>query len=773
MTWDMTEAETRAEYIDPALKAAGWGEVPGSRVRREYYINKGRLQGNGKRANPEIADYVLEYRGHQLAVIEAKRYALEYTEGVSQAKAYANKLAVRFTYASNGRKIYGIDMDTAREGDVVSYPSPQELWDLTFERQNDWRDKFSEITADTKGGTFESRYYQRIAVERVLEAVAEGENRVLLNLATGTGKTHVAFQIANKLYYSRWNLNRDGGRRPRILFLADRNNLADQAFNGFSAFPEDALVRIDPKSIAKKQGVPMNGSIFFTIFQTFMSEGSGQTNFGAYPKDFFDFIVIDECHRGGANDESTWRAILEYFDPAVQLGLTATPKRVGNVDTYEYFGEPAYTYSLKEGIHDGFLTPFRVRQYTTSIDEYTFAPDDVVEEGEVEIGKRYTESDFNKNIVIREREEFRVRRFMEEIKEDEKTLVFCANQDHALMVRDLINQVSTSTNPNYCVRVTANEGEIGNQFLRDFQDNEKTIPTILTTSQKLTTGVDARNVRNIVLMRPINSIIEFKQIIGRGTRIFEGKDYFTIFDFVGAHQLFADPDWDGEPADLTTDPENGSVSPMEPDSDQDQPEDDVRPLPKLKIILRDGKSRSIQHMVSTTFFDSDGKPISVQEFIGRLFDTLSLPELFENEEELRKVWSLPSTRTQLLIKLDEAGFDRESLKEIQKLVSAEDCDLFDVLEYVAFAREPVSRAERALESRISLAEQMDVKQLEFVDFVLAHYVTTGVEVLNDDQLPGLLELKYRSISEGVEALGGTENARKIFVDFQPYLYQAS
>jgi type I restriction enzyme R subunit len=346
-------------------------------------------------------------------------------------------------------------------------------------------------------------------------------------------------------------LSREPTRRPRILFLADRNVLANQAYNAFSSFPEDAMVRISPEDIRKKGKVPKNGSLFFTIFQTFMSgsdaEGNPVPYFGEYEPDFFDFIVIDECHRGGANDESNWRDILEYFSPAVQLGLTATPKRRDNVDTYAYFGEPVFTYSLKQGINDGFLTPFRVKQIQTTLDYYRWTPDDQVVEGEIEAGRVYDEPDFNRNIEIKEREKKRVEIFLSQINQAEKTLVFCANQAHALVVRDFINQLKTNKDTNYCHRVTADDGTIGDQWLRAFQDNEKTIPTILTTSQKLSTGVDARNVRNIVLMRPINSMIEFKQIIGRGTRLFDGKDYFTIYDFVKAHLNFEDPEWDGPP----------------------------------------------------------------------------------------------------------------------------------------------------------------------------------------------------------------------------------
>ena len=549
----MNEAETRAELIDPALKAAGWGVIEASRVRREV-ITLGRLQGAGVRAAQDVADYVLTYRNHKLAVIEAKRRDLPDTEGLGQAKKYADKLQTRFAYSTNGIGIYQVDMTTGAEQYVTAYPTPDELWNAVFAEQNVWRDRFAAIPFEDKGGQWQARYYQDIAIRRVLEAIAAGQSRILLTLATGTGKTFIAFQLAWKLFQSRWNLTDWKGegeptRRPRVLFLADRNILADQAYNSFSAFPEDALVRIDPEIIRKKGRVPKNGNIFFTIFQTFMTgrDAAGQPSpsFGDYPPDFFDLIIIDECHRGGANDEGNWRAILTYFAPAVQLGLTATPKRKGNVDTYAYFGEPVYIYSLKEGINDGFLTPFKVRQIATTLDDYVYTSDDELIEGQVEDGKRYTESDFNRIIEIAERERYRVKLFMDAIDQTQKTLVFCATQDHAAAVRDLINQMKASHEPNYCVRVTARDGALGDQFLRTFQDNEKTIPTILTTSQKLSTGVDARNVRNIVLMRPVNSMIEFKQIIGRGTRLFDGKDYFTIYDFVKAYEHFSDPEWDG------------------------------------------------------------------------------------------------------------------------------------------------------------------------------------------------------------------------------------
>ena len=767
----LNEAETRAQYVDPALSIAGWGAVEDSRIRREYRITPGRLQGHGKRSKPDIADYVLVYRNHMLAVVEAKRWNLPHTQGLAQAKDYAAKLGARVAYATNGQRLYGVDMATGKEGDAASYLKPGELWDLVFAVPNLWRDRFAGVPFEDRGGTWEVRYYQDLAVNNALEAIAKQQNRILLTLATGTGKTMIAFQIAWRLFQTRWTLQRNQERRPRILFLADRNFLANQAFNDFSAFAEDALVRISPADIRKKGRVPKNGSVFFTIFQTFMSgpprHGKPSPYFGDYPADFFDFIMIDECHRGGANDEGTWRAILEYFSPAVQLGLTATPKRKDNVDTYAYFGEPVYTYSLKDGINDGFLTPFKVRQISTTLDEYVYTTDDDVVEGEVEAGKRYTETDFNKVIEIKEREAYRVRQFMDMIDQREKTLVFCATQEHALAVRDLINQCKRSGDPNYCVRVTAEDGALGEEYLRAFQDNEKSIPTVLTTSQKLSTGVNARNIRNIVLMRPINSMIEFKQIIGRGTRLYEGKDYFTIYDFVRAHQHFSDPTWDGEPVDETTE-----VRPRSPQGEGDGRREEPTEREKrqrVKIVLGDGKARQIQSMVSTSFWSADGRPMSAQQFLESLFG--ALPELFKNEAELREIWSDPTTRKALVDRLSEKGFGKGQLAEMQHIIDADNSDLFDVLGYVAFALPTQTRKTRAAQARLDKMVLTE-KQRAFLDFVLTQYVREGVEELDTDKLTPLLKLKYNdAISDAMRDLGDAKTIRQIFVGFQRYLYQ--
>ena len=794
----MNEAETRAELIDPKLKACGWGVAEGAKILRERNVCKitdGRIQVGGGRKKPLIADYILVYKGIKLAVVEAKSDELEVGEGVAQAKQYAAKLNLETTYSTNGKEIYQICMKTGAEGLVNDFLSPQELWDKTYTDQNDWRDKFADIPFEDKSGTWRLRYYQEIAIKNALEAVAQNKDRILLTLATGTGKTAIAFQIAWKLFQTRWNLNRDGQRRPRILFLADRNFLADQAFNAFSAFPEDAMVRIRPKDIKKKGKVPTNGSIFFTIFQSFMSgadkDGNPEPYFGEYPEDYFDFIVIDECHRGGANDEGNWRGILEYFSPAVQLGLTATPKRKDNVDTYKYFGEPVYIYSLKEGINDGFLTPFKVKRIKTTLDDYIYTSDDDIIEGEIEEGKKYKEKDFNKIIEIEAREKKRVQIYMDEANQDEKTIIFCATQIHAAAVRNLVNQYKKSEDPNYCVRVTANDGEIGEQFLREFQDNEKTIPTVLTTSQKLSTGVDARNIRNIVLMRPVNQIIEFKQIVGRGTRLFDGKEFFTIYDFVDAYQRFPDSEWDGEPVEEVVCPDCGETPcvceniPPEPckvcgqrpcicEIEPPQPckKCGQRPcvcIKKVKIKLKDGKEREIQHMIATSFWSADGKPISAEEFLNNLFG--ELPNFFKNEDELRILWSNPITRKTLLEKLDEAGFGKEELKTLQKLIDAEKSDLYDVLEYVFNSDiKPITREERVSRAEATIFALLNDKQKEFIEFVLSKYIETGVGELDQDKLPILLTNKYQSLEDAKEILGDVANISSLFIDFQQHLY---
>jgi len=760
----MNESETCDTYITPAVQDSGWNPDNRCIIRREFSITAGRIQGPGQRGSPLRADYVLVHRNKKLAIVEAKKWDLSLTEGVQQAKDYAQRMHVRFTYSSNGQGFWEIDMLTGEEKELTisEFPTPEELWERTYESEDEWRDKFSEVPFEDRGGTWTPRYYQDNAVEAALKAIGDGNDRILLTLATGTGKTSIAFQIAWKLFQTRWNRSEGVSRRPRILFLADRNILANQAYNSFSAFGEHAMERITPAGIRKKGRVPKNANIFFTIFQTFMSGPDDSAFFGEYPKDFFDMVIVDECHRGGANDESSWRDILEYFSPAIQLGLTATPKRDDNVDTYAYFGEPVYTYSLKDGISDGFLTPFRVRKISTTIDNYVHTSDDTVIQGEIEEGKEYTEKEFARRVIeIQARMKYRVERFMEFIDQSEKTIIFCPTQVHAAAVRDLINQLKTSTDPNYCVRVTANDGELGEKYLREFQDNERSIPTILTTSKKLSTGVDARNVRHIVLLRTIKSMIEFKQIIGRGTRLYDDKYYFTVHDFVNASEKFQDPEWDGEPEP----PE--PTEPSEPRPSQPRPERPPRPE-VIRIKLSDGKERSIQHMEQTLFYGPDGKPMSSSEFIQSIFGVT--PSLFKDEEHLREIWSNPETRKKLMQQITESGFTTEHIEQAKKLISAERSDVYDVLSYIAFATPVSTREERALMAANKFIDEFEENEKLFLEFVLGEYVDHGVEELDVGKLPDLLQLNYGGMNEAVSAFGSPARINQVFVGFQELLY---
>eukprot|EP00438_Fugacium_kawagutii_P002421 Skav225967 [mRNA] locus=scaffold7540:10333:12689:+ [translate_table: standard] len=747
---DETEADTRAERIDPVLAAAGWGRN-GSKVRREV-ICPGRIQSGGTRGKGLSADYVLIHKGQKLAVLEAKRAGVSHRNGVGQAKDYATRLGSRYAYASNGLNWYQIDMVDGAEGDMdLPFPTPDELWDRTFADQNDWRERFGAVDFETDGGKWELRYYQHKAITAALEAVAKGDRRILLTLATGTGKTSIAFQIAWKLFQAKWNLSGETVRRPRILFLADRNILADQAYNAFSAFPNDAVTRIDPSTIRKNRGVPKNASLFFTIFQTFMT-GDGEPVYTQYPPDFFDFIVIDECHRGGAKDESEWRRLLEYFEPAAQLGLTATPKRKHNADTYAYFGEPVYTYALRDGIEDGFLTPFKVRQMASTIDEYVYDGSDELVAGEIEQGEKFNEGDFNTRLIIPERELSRVREFMGQIDQRQKTLVFCATQDHAALVRDQINQVKDNTNPNYC---------------------HQALDWGRTSQTKLSTGVDARNIRHIVLMRPIRSMIEFKQIIGRGTRTYEGKDFFTIWDFVKAHENFNDPEWDGEPLD--PEPPREPRPPVDgPEPEPGKPgeggEDGPEEPPREKIVVKlsDGKARSIQYIASTTYWSPEGKPISAAEFLERLFGDLK--GIVTDEDQLRSVWSDPDNRERFLSQLSDRGYDKDRLNDIRRLVDAPDSDLFDVLSYILFTNPPKTRHERAEHVRSDglNASEQDVEDLLLS--ILKAYEERGESELATKKLGTFLTARYGSVSEGKTKLGGLADVKHAFRAMQTSLY---
>ena len=796
----MNEAQTRHNKIDPKLYEVGWGQVPSSDIlceQRAYQIAPGPVE-RIKHSHPKKADYLLEYKRRKLAVIEAKADEVDVAMGVPQAKLYAEMLQIRFAYATNGDQIYCIDMGVrdsegkyiipSKEEFVSRFPTPQELWQMTYPEENELRDRFN-LTPYNRDGGRVPRYYQEIAITNVLTAIANHQRRILLTMATGTGKTYTAFQICWKLYQNYWNLQGNPNRRPRILFIADRNILANQARNDFGQFPEDIMLRITPDDIHRNQNqVPDSRNIYFAIFQTLMSnDDNGQPFYKQYPANFFDFIIIDECHRGGANDESQWRELMEWFEPAYQLGMTATPRRTENANTYRYFGSPVYTYSLKQGIADGFLTPFRVRISESNIDEYTFQEGDDVENGDIDKEKTYTEDDFyHGRIEIRERDMHRVRELMSQIDPDEKTIIFCSTQLHASIIRDMINQIKTRLDSNYCERVTANDGEEGERILRQFQDNERLRPTILTTSQKLSTGVDARNVRNIVLFRPVRNIVEFKQILGRGTRLFEGKYYFTLYDFVGAHQAFleGENDWDGDPYcpicgnyPCTCNKKPGSSGGgRRPHIPQPCPVCGNMPCtcpggqPKKKIVVHLSEDRTLELETNwTEKFQMGEELLTIGDLIERLFG--DLPLFFNSQEDLRKQWENPATRQALLTQLEREGYAEEKLDMIRRVLCMEKCDLFDVLMFLAYKTTPLEREKRVELVRQDYVKKEKQEQQQFLALIMDHYVREGFKELQMENLKEYIRIQYGSPVDAVEHLHmQPAQISQYYLNFQHQLY---
>ncbi|MCB1759381.1 MAG: DEAD/DEAH box helicase family protein [Gammaproteobacteria bacterium] len=773
-----TEADTRANFIDPALAVAGWSS---DQVIREFYFTDGRKLAGNQRGSRCFVDYLLHSENRHLAIIEAKKQSIHPTQGLQQAIDYASKLSIRFVYSTNGEQIYEFDLEAGKGDYTESYPTPAQLLARYASTTTDQARAFRDIPFHLEAG-MRPRYYQELAVHAATDAIGADKPRVLLTLATGTGKTFIAFQIVHKLFQARWNLQEPGSRRPRVLFLADRNILADQAINTFNPYEKD-LVKIDGDEIRRRNGVvPTNAHIFFAIYQAIAERENIGGYYKEYPADFFDLIIIDECHRGAANNEGSWRAILEHFAPAVHLGLTATPKRTDNIDTYNYFGHPAYEYSLKDGINDGFLTPYRVKRIRTNLDELVLTVDDEIIKGE-STQDVYDTKDFDNKIVADQRTELVAQAILQNINPLEKTIVFCINQNHALTMRDMINKHKTVADPHYCVRVTSDEGKPGRDLLERFQDNDRDIPTILTSSQMLTTGVDARNVRNIVLDRAIGSMVEFKQIVGRGTRIFEGKDYFTIVDFRGATNRFYDEDWDGDPVAVETPPAVDVNEPPPPPygggvgDDADQPPGNTGAdgdTPPEKLTVRLSAARELKVIdVEIRYIDENGRPLSAQQFVERLM--VKLPGLFSSAEELRETWSDPDQREALLQKLAQTGFDAEQLATLRRMFAAEQSDLFDLLAFLAFEQPMETRRARAEATRTNSAffEQFEQQPArDFLHFVLNRYEETGVAELARDRMPGLIKMSgLGTTRDASRAFGGSPaNVLAAFRQLQHQLY---
>ena len=770
MTRPISESDTRANFIDPNLAASGWKP---EHIRREEYFTDGRKLIGRKRGERLFADYLLRYNGTNVAIIEAKKLGDHPTKGLQQAINYALKLKLDIVYATNGARIYEYTISKGYGDYISDFPAPEELYNRLNGRNLDLKKQLHGIPF-LLTGAFQPRYYQEIAVNKTMDALAEGKKRILLTLATGTGKTFISFQIVHKLLQAKWNLAGDQ-RRPRVLFLADRNVLADQAINTFNPYEKD-VIKIDGSEVKKRNGVvPTNAYIFFAIYQAIAEREDIGGYYKEYPKDFFDLIVIDECHRGSANKDGSWREILDRFDGAVHIGLTATPKRDDNVDTYNYFGKPIYEYSLKEGINDGFLTPYKVKRLKTNIDEYIHTDDNKVISGTVTKDK-YEIADFNKTIVLPKRTDFIAATLLQHMQPMDKTIIFCANQDHALDLRDCINKHKSLKDPHYCVRVTSDEGKIGREFLEQFQDNTKDIPVILTSSKMLTTGVDARNVRNIVLTTPIGSMVEFKQIIGRGTRIYDGKDFFTIIDFVGATDLFYDEKWDGIPEEKEEVETTIGGRPLGPKKPGQEPEGVGEPPigynEKVVIELSNGRSLKVID-VETRYVDADGKPLTARQFLEKLIG--DLPAFYKNEEQLRTIWANPDTRTELLSKMGQLGFDKDQLDNLREIIATPETDIFDVLSHISFSSSLKTREERATNATkdIRLAVYKDLKARDFLSFVLDHYKTYGVEELQRDKLADLVKINLGTTHDAKMAFGDMKGLLAAYYNLQKAIYRAS
>ncbi|HEG0288655.1 TPA: DEAD/DEAH box helicase family protein [Campylobacter coli] len=762
-----SEDDTRVKLIDAKLYASSWSE---ENIIRNYYFTDGRKLIGNKRAERKFADYLLKFQNNNLAIIEAKKQNKDALDGLSQGIEYAKTLNVPFVYSTNGDKIYEYDLRVSRGEYIENFPSPNELFQRVYGNLKEWQYKLltqRELYIPQKT----LRYYQKIAVDKVIEALINGKDRILLTLATGTGKTTIAFALCYRLLEARWNKeNKD--QKPKILFLCDRVSLRDQALGEFNAVESDCKV-ISAEEIRKNDGkIITNANVFFGIYQSLAANSKDQENtqeeqeskfYLQYPKDFFDLIIIDECHRGGANEEGNWACVLEHFSSATHLGLTATPKKSDNVDTYRYFGESAYEYSLKEGIEDGFLTPYKVKRITTTLSEgYVYNPDDLIE-GELEKGF-YKMSEFERNIHLPQYNDFLAKEILKLIDPMDKTIIFCANQAHASDIKRAIDKFKSVKRDDYCVRVTSDEGKIGLEYLKQFQDNDKSYPVILTSSKMLTTGVDARNVRNIVLLANIGSIIEFKQIIGRGTRVYEGKDFFTILDFVGATKLFYDPKWDGEKIEELKEQDEKEKITKEHIK---QTKEESKEKKSVTIHLKGTKLKVLD--ITTTYVGAQGKPLSTKEFLEFLIGKLG--EYYDDEAKLREIWSDQKNRERFLKALANDGVDEDALKDLREIFQ-KDCDIYDVLAHLSFNAEIKTRQERVLqvENGEFLRRFQKEKAIKFIEFLLNRYQEYGIKDF-DDGLKPLIELSsLGNVRELADEFGGLEILKQSFDDLQREIY---
>lgn len=785
----LNETDTSRTLIEPKLRASGWEDDPHS-YTEQYAITAGRIVVMGSQAQrrrPKFADYLLRHtRDFAIAVVEAKTPDKPAGTGLEQAKDYAQLLGLKFAYATNGNDIVEFDFLKGQERTLTAFPSPAELWQRLQEGEGLTDEQSERLTTPSNlTGGRPPRYYQEIAINRAIQAILQGKKRVLLTMATGTGKTPTAFQICWKLWTCHWNATGEH-RKPRILYLADRNILVDD--------PKD--IHFAPFGLARhkiENGKAVKArEMYFSTYQSIAKDENRPGLYREYPADFFDLIIVDECHRGSARDDSSWREILEYFAPAYQLGLTATPKREETADTYNYFGDPIYTYSLRQGIDDGFLAPYRVHRIVTTPDAVGYRP----RSGEVDLkgnevpDGEYHTKDFDRVLSILNRTKTIAKSIAEFLRSTDpyaKTIVFCVDQEHALQMRqELVNLISdlVAKHPDYVCRVTADEGQIGKGHLSRFQDIETRTPVILTTSQLLTTGVDAQMIKNVVLARVINSMTEFKQIIGRGTRVREdyGKLYFNILDYTGsATSLFADPDFDGEPlpperpestadegAELPLAPQNGERGPgveglTVAETDEPDYKEKVR-----KFYVEGGEVRIVAHLVYE--LDADGRQLRVVEFTD--YSAEKVRTLFATQDDLLQEWANPERRSEVLAALEERGID---IEELARIVGKPEADPFDLLCHVAFGaplRTRRQRAQAVLNRKPDPFAAYGPTARAILEQLLHRYASDGVK---EFAMPDALKVdpisRHGSVTEIAAHFGGPSELRQAVSLLQACLYR--
>ena len=787
-----SEADTCRKEVMPKLYGAKWTD---EQILEQRTFTDGKIIVLGRKARRKKgkrADYILRYKtDYPIAVIEAKKKHIKAADGLQQAKEYAQILGLNFAYSTNGSEIIEFDFTTGKESKISSFPPPDELWTREVKKEN-----ISESIKDTLLKPFhsfvgkKSRYYQTIAVNRAIKNILEGKRRLLITMATGTGKTTVSFQIIHKLWNNRWN-QRNDYRRPKILFLADRSILVNDPHS------KDFAIFGDARCLVPDEGIVTSREIYFSTYQSLAEYEAREGNFRKFQRDFFDLIVIDECHRGSASDESNWRRILDYFNESVHLGLTATPLREDNKDTYTYFGNPIYTYSLKQGIEDGFLAPYIVHRVVSQVDATGWRP----EKGQVDARGNeiadgiYTTGDFERTLSLLPRTKAvakHIADFMTKNGKYGKTIIFCVDQEHADQMRRELNNLNTDITkdyPNYVVRIVSEEGDVGKGHLSNFMDIDEEFPVIVTTSKLLSTGVDIPTCANIILFRNVNSMTEFKQIVGRGTRVREdkGKLFFTILDYTGsATRNFADPDFDGEPPLITNEEidndgqtidgtyEEEFSEPEIIDDWEETEEDSFDDIPtdsederSRKYYVEEGEVSIIAESVQ--ILDSQGKLQTVQY---SQYTKAKITTLFPSAEEFKKAWLDLELRNSILSQLEEQGIIIDDLKKITKLV---DVDAFDLLCYVAFDLKPLTRKQRVdllKKNKPDLFSNYSEGAREIIDLIISKYINFGLDQLKPEIIQVEPISSKGNIMEIAEKFGGIDKLKSVIEYLQKYLYAA-